>query len=55
MDALAKHATQVEPDGPFFRGGESSQAFWGEESYRIARGRSVPGPDGYETDLFAGL
>jgi N-acetyl-1-D-myo-inositol-2-amino-2-deoxy-alpha-D-glucopyranoside deacetylase len=55
MKALAAHATQVEQDGPFFSGGESGHAFWGEESYRIARGTPVPGDDGYETDLFAGL
>jgi N-acetyl-1-D-myo-inositol-2-amino-2-deoxy-alpha-D-glucopyranoside deacetylase len=55
MSALAAHRTQVEADGPFFRGGESGHAFWGEEHYRIARGRAVPGVDGYETDLFAGL
>ena len=28
---------------------------WAEEFYRIAKGRPVPGPDGYETDLFAGV
>jgi N-acetyl-1-D-myo-inositol-2-amino-2-deoxy-alpha-D-glucopyranoside deacetylase len=55
MRALAAHATQVEMDGPFFSGGESSQAFWAEEAYRIVRGRAVPDDDGYETDLFAGL
>ena len=55
MTALAEHRTQVEQDGPFFSGGESSHAFWGEEAYRIARGRTHPGPDGFETDLFAGL
>jgi N-acetyl-1-D-myo-inositol-2-amino-2-deoxy-alpha-D-glucopyranoside deacetylase len=55
MSALAAHRTQVEADGPFFRGGESGHAFWGEEHYRIVRGRAVPGADGYETDLFAGL
>ena len=55
MTALAEHQTQVQADGPFFSGGESGQAFWGEESYRIARGTPAPGPDGHETDLFAGL
>ena len=55
MSALAAHATQVESDGPFFSGGESGHAFWGEEHYRIVRGRAVPAADGYETDLFAGL
>ena len=55
MKALAAHATQVEQDGPFFSGGESGHAFWGEECYRIVRGTPAPGDDGYETDLFAGL
>jgi N-acetyl-1-D-myo-inositol-2-amino-2-deoxy-alpha-D-glucopyranoside deacetylase len=55
MKALAAHATQVEHDGPFFSGGESGHALWGEESYRIARGTPAPGAEGYETDLFAGL
>ena len=55
MSALAEHRTQVEQDGPFFSGGESSQAFWGEEAYRIVRGTPRPGPEGFETDLFAGV
>ena len=55
MTALAEHRTQVEQEGPFFTGGESSQAFWGEEAYRIAIGEPRPGPEGFETDLFAGL
>ena len=55
LEALAEHRTQVEPDGPFFGGGESGHAFWGEEFYRIVRGTSVPGADGFEDDLFAGL
>ena len=55
MTALAEHRTQVEADGMFFSGGESGQAFWGEEFYRIVRGAPVPGPDGQESDLFAGL
>lgn len=56
MTALAKHRTQVEPDGFFFAGAESGHAFWSDEYYRLAKG--VPGPlgdDGLETDLFAGL
>jgi N-acetyl-1-D-myo-inositol-2-amino-2-deoxy-alpha-D-glucopyranoside deacetylase len=55
MTALASHRTQVEADGPFFRGGESGHALWAVENYRIAKGTPVPGPDGHETDLFAGL
>ncbi|WP_432477292.1 N-acetyl-1-D-myo-inositol-2-amino-2-deoxy-alpha-D-glucopyranoside deacetylase [Nocardioides sp. GXQ0305] len=55
MSALAEHRTQVEQDGPFFQGAESGHAFWAEECYRIARGEARRGPDGVETDLFAGL
>ena len=55
MAALAAHATQIQQDGPFFSGAESGHAFWGEESYRIAVGTPAPGPEGFETDLFAGL
>jgi len=55
MSALAQHRTQVQSDGPFFSGAESGHAFWAEESYRIVWGTPAPGPEGYETDLFAGL
>ncbi len=55
MAALAEHRTQVEQDGPFFQGAESGHAFWAEEAYRIVRGEARPGPEGFETDLFAGL
>lgn len=56
MDALAKHETQVQTDGPFFAGAESGHSWWAEEFYRLVKGR--PGPaaaDGFEEDLFAGL
>jgi len=55
MTALAEHRTQVDAGGPFFSGGESGHAFWGEEFYRIVRGTPAPGADGHESDLFAGL
>jgi N-acetyl-1-D-myo-inositol-2-amino-2-deoxy-alpha-D-glucopyranoside deacetylase len=56
MEALAKHATQVQSDGPFFTGGESGHAWWAEEFYRLARGTAGPVDDeGFEPDLFAGL
>ena len=38
MDALAKHATQVEQDGHFFSGAESGHSWWAEEYYRLAQG-----------------
>ena len=56
LAALKRHRSQVEMDGPFFSGSENGQSMWGEEFYRIAKGR--PGPldaDGWETDLFGGL
>lgn len=56
MDALRKHATQVQQDGHFFSGAESGHAWWSEEFYRLVKG--TPGPvdaDGFEDDLFAGL
>jgi len=56
MDALAKHATQVEQDGHFFSGAESGHSWWAEEYYRLARGTAgATDADGFEEDLFAGL
>ncbi|QIX27696.1 N-acetyl-1-D-myo-inositol-2-amino-2-deoxy-alpha-D-glucopyranoside deacetylase [Nocardioides sp. JQ2195] len=56
MAALAAHETQIEKDGFFFKGAESGHAFWGEEFFRLAKGKQGPvGDDGLETDLFAGL
>ena len=57
LDALRAHRTQITVEGPFFAlsnnlGNEAVAV----ESYRIARGRvGEVGPDGKETDLFAGL
>ncbi|WP_139984224.1 N-acetyl-1-D-myo-inositol-2-amino-2-deoxy-alpha-D-glucopyranoside deacetylase [Nocardioides litoris] len=57
MAALAAHATQITTDGPFFAlSNNVGSAVWGTEFYRLAKGRRGPvGPDGFETDLFAGL
>lgn len=53
-DALRAHATQVDPDGPFFRiAHDADTRAWGTDDYelRISRiGVELP-----ETDLFAGL
>lgn len=57
MAALAAHKTQITMDGPFFAlsNNVGSQA-WSAEFYRIAKGERGPlGPDGLETDLFAGI
>ena len=56
LAALARHRSQVEADGPFFRGAENGQSLFGEEFYRLAKGEPGPvGDDGWESDLFAGL
>ncbi|MCW2665831.1 MAG: 1D-myo-inosityl-2-acetamido-2-deoxy-alpha-D-glucopyranoside deacetylase [Frankiales bacterium] len=56
--AMRAHKTQIAVDGPFFAlsNGVGQQAF-GREHYILARGERGPGdgPDGRETDLFAGL
>ena len=57
MAALAAHATQITTDGPFFAlSNNQGSAVWGTEFFRLAKGTPGPvGPDGLETDLFAGL
>jgi N-acetyl-1-D-myo-inositol-2-amino-2-deoxy-alpha-D-glucopyranoside deacetylase len=56
LAALARHRSQVEPDGLFFRGAENGQSLFGDEYYRLAKGQQGPvGDDGWESDLFAGL
>ncbi len=57
LDALRAHRTQVTVDGPFFAlSNNVGNRAWGTEFFRIAKGRPADvGPDGLETDLFAGL
>lgn len=57
MDAMAAHATQITTDGPFFALSNNVGATaWGIEYFQLAKGTPGPlGPDGLETDLFAGL
>ena len=57
MDALAKHATQVEQDGHFFSGAESGHSWWARGVLPPGAGhrRRRPATDGFEEDLFAGL
>jgi N-acetyl-1-D-myo-inositol-2-amino-2-deoxy-alpha-D-glucopyranoside deacetylase len=57
MDALRAHATQITTDGPFFAlSNNVGSTAWGVEYYRLVKGTPGPlGPDGLETDLFAGL
>jgi len=57
MAALAAHRTQITTDGPFFALSNNVGAeAMGVEFFRIAKGTPGPlGPDGLETDLFAGL
>jgi N-acetyl-1-D-myo-inositol-2-amino-2-deoxy-alpha-D-glucopyranoside deacetylase len=54
--ALHAHRTQIEVDGPFFAlSNHVGNEVLGIESFRIAKGTSIPQSDGLETDLFAGL
>ncbi len=57
MSALAAHRTQITTDGPFFALSNNIGAeAMGVEFYRLAKGTLGPlGPEGLETDLFAGL
>lgn len=57
MAALTAHRTQITTDGPFFAlSNNVGSTAWGCEYYRIAKGERGPlGPEGRETDLFAGL
>ena len=57
MEALKAHRTQISVDGPFFAlSNNKGNEIWGTEFFRIAKGTPGPlGPDGLETDLFAGL
>ncbi len=58
MAAMAAHATQIALDGPFFAlSNQQGNEVWAMEFYRLVKGiRGVgSGPDGRETDLFAGV
>jgi N-acetyl-1-D-myo-inositol-2-amino-2-deoxy-alpha-D-glucopyranoside deacetylase len=57
LDALRAHRTQITVDGSFFAlSNNLGNEAVGVESFRIAKGRTgEAGPDGKETDLFAGL
>ena len=55
--ALLAHRTQIEVDGRFFAlSNHLGDEVLGREAFRIAKGmRGELGPNGLETDLFAGL
>ena len=57
MAAMRAYPTQMTVDGPFFAlSNNLGNQVWGTEHFRIAKGTPGPvGPDGLETDLFAGL
>jgi N-acetyl-1-D-myo-inositol-2-amino-2-deoxy-alpha-D-glucopyranoside deacetylase len=57
MAALAAYPTQITLDGPFFAlSNNKGNEMWGEEFFRIAKGElGELGPDGLESDLFAGI
>ena len=57
MEAMKAYPTQITTDGPFFAlSNNVGDTAWGVEYYRLAQGTPGDrGPDGLETDLFAGL
>ena len=56
LDAMRAHATQITPDGDFFRAGEVlGEAQWSHEFYRLAAGAPFPPAPGRATDLFVGI
>ena len=58
LDAMRAHATQITPDGDFFRGMEVlGDRRWSHEYYRFAAGTPFPssGDRARADDLFAGL
>lgn len=57
LDALRAHATQIEPDGHFFKlANAQGGSGYATEYYILAAGVQGPvGADGFESDLFAGL
>jgi mycothiol S-conjugate amidase len=55
-DALRAHATQVDPDGPWFRAPlEIQKKAWPTEDFELARSLVERTGDGVEDDLFAGV
>jgi mycothiol S-conjugate amidase len=60
-DALRAHATQVDPDGFWFRvPREIQRGIWPTEDFELARSHvgtaaDLAGPAGYEEDLFTGV
>ncbi|HLZ37038.1 MAG TPA: N-acetyl-1-D-myo-inositol-2-amino-2-deoxy-alpha-D-glucopyranoside deacetylase, partial [Mycobacteriales bacterium] len=58
MAAMRAHRTQIALDGPFFAlSNNVGQRAFGLEHFILVRGPRGPGhgPNGWETDLFAGL
>ncbi|GAB3810851.1 N-acetyl-1-D-myo-inositol-2-amino-2-deoxy-alpha-D-glucopyranoside deacetylase [Kribbella italica] len=56
MNAMKAHATQITVDGPFFAlSNNNGSEMFGDEAYRLVKGIAAPGPNGLESDLFAGL
>jgi N-acetyl-1-D-myo-inositol-2-amino-2-deoxy-alpha-D-glucopyranoside deacetylase len=57
IEAMRAHRTQISVESPFFAlSNNLGNQIWGVEHFRIAKGHlGETGPDGLETDLFAGL
>jgi N-acetyl-1-D-myo-inositol-2-amino-2-deoxy-alpha-D-glucopyranoside deacetylase len=56
LEAMRAHATQITPDGDFFRSAPIlGDAMWSHEYYRLAAGVPFPDPSTWADDVFAGL
>lgn len=56
LDAMRAHATQITPDGDFFKATPViGDAMWSHEYYLLAAGRPFPDPTTWSDDVFAGL
>jgi N-acetyl-1-D-myo-inositol-2-amino-2-deoxy-alpha-D-glucopyranoside deacetylase len=56
VEALRAYPTQIKSDDFLFKAADHAGSAWGQEFYRLAKGaQGELGPDGLETDLFAGL
>jgi N-acetyl-1-D-myo-inositol-2-amino-2-deoxy-alpha-D-glucopyranoside deacetylase len=56
VEALLAHATQITPDSVFLQiSGLIGPEALGTEHFRLVHGVAALGPEGVETDVFAGL
>lgn len=56
LDAMRAHATQITPDGDFFKAAPVlGDELWSHEYYLLAAGAPFPDPQHWAHDVFAGL